>query len=297
MRLTAATIYRDSQASIERAAERLFEYQKQVASGKRITRASDDPAGTATSIAERAELAAVEQYTRTADSVTSRLTVADSALSDIIDRLSQARVSVVAAQGSNKTATEHEAAARTLEGIRDAIRDDLNTSFRGTYIFAGADSTSAPFVESGGTVQPYQGSTTEVQVDIDNARAVTVGIDGSTVSQGGASSDVFAVLDAAIAAARAGDSAALQQADAELRLAFDRVSNVQTRVGTSLAAIEAQHAQFADRRLASLARVSKIEDANLAEAITGMNQADAAYRASLGATSKITQLSLMDYLK
>jgi len=45
------------------------------------------------------------------------------------------------------------------------------------------------------------------------------------------------------------------------------------------------------------ARIAKLEDADLASAITGMTQADAAYRASLSATSRITQLSLMDYLK
>jgi len=44
------------------------------------------------------------------------------------------------------------------------------------------------------------------------------------------------------------------------------------------------------------ARIAKLEDANLATAITGMNQADASYRAALGATGKIPQLSLMDYL-
>jgi flagellin-like hook-associated protein FlgL len=46
-----------------------------------------------------------------------------------------------------------------------------------------------------------------------------------------------------------------------------------------------------------MARISKLENADLASAITGMTQADAAYRASLGATSRMTQLSLMDYLK
>ena len=296
MRITAATIYRDSQASIERASQRLLEFQKQVASGKRISRPSDDPQGTAAAIGERAGVAGVEQYTRTADSVTSRLTVVDTALSDIIDRLTQAQVSIVSAQGSTKTPAEREAAAQTLEGVRQAIFSDLNTSFRGTYLFAGADSTSPPFVMSGNTVSAYQGSTLEVEVDIDEARAITVGTDGSTISQGAAAADVFAVLDSAIAAARAGDTAGLQQAFVDLGAAFDRVSAAQTRVGTSLALIEAQQAQLTDRRLAGMTRVSKIEDANMAEAITGMSQADASYRAALGATSKVTQLSLMDYL-
>jgi flagellin-like hook-associated protein FlgL len=69
------------------------------------------------------------------------------------------------------------------------------------------------------------------------------------------------------------------------------------RVGTSLAAIDAQHLQLTDREIAVRARIASLEDANMAEAITGMNQADAAYRAALGAASRMTQLSLLDYLK
>ena len=297
MRITAATMYRDSQAQIDRAGERLLEYQKQVSSGRRITKPSDDPDGSATAISERSELAAIEQYTRTSDSVASRLTVADTALSDIIDRLSQARVSVVAAKGTPKSPTEREAAAQTLEGARDAILSDLNTSFRGTYLFAGIDSTTPPFVQANGVVQPYQGSTTEVRVDVNETRAVTIGLDGTAITQGGAASDIFSVLDSAIAAARSGDEAGLDRAYADLGAAFDRATNVQTRIGTSLATLEAQQAEFSDRRLTALARVSKLEEANLAEAIMGMTQADQAYRAALGATQKISQLSLMDYLK
>ena len=298
MRMTAATIYRDSAASIERTSEQMLEFQRQVASGKRITRPSDDPQGTATAIGERAGIAAVEQYTRTSDSVTSRLTVMDTTLSDMIDRLSQAQVAVVSAQGSTKTAGQREVAAQMLEGIREALLADLNTSFRGAYLFAGADSTDPPFVaDVNGTVGPYQGSVREVAVDIDENRAVTIGFDGSAIAQGSAATDVFAVLDAASAAARAADGAGLQQALTDLAAVFDRITYSQMRVGTTLAAIDAQQPQLTDRRLAGAARVARVENANLAEAITAMKQAEAAYSAALGATGRITQLSLMDYLK
>ena len=80
MRMTAASVYRDSIASMERTSQRLLEFQEQVQSGKRINRPSDDPDGLAAAIGERAEVAAIEQYTRTGDSVTSRLTVLDTAL-------------------------------------------------------------------------------------------------------------------------------------------------------------------------------------------------------------------------
>lgn len=298
MRITAATIYRDTNASIERAAERLLEFQRQVASGKRISRPSDDPAATASAIAERNGLAGIEQYARTADSATARLSVVDAALSDLIDRLTHAQTSVLSAQGSTKTPFEREVAAQALEGVRQAVLADLNTSFRGTYVFAGANSGTPPFVAApDGSMAPYQGSSQEVSVDVGEHREITIGFDGSRISLGGAAGDVFATLDAAIAAARAGDHAALQQAHVDLQAALDRATAVQMRVGTSLAAIDAQHVQLTERELAARARIASLEDANMAEAITGMNQADAAYRAALGAASHVTQLSLLDYLK
>jgi flagellar hook-associated protein 3 FlgL len=297
MRMTAATVYRDATAAMEQASERLVDFQKQVESGKRITKPSDDPDGMAAAISVRAEVAGVEQYQRTTDSVNSRLMVLDTALSDMVDRLTAAQATVVAAQGSNRTPVQLEAAAQTLEGIKQALVSDLNTSFNGAHLFAGAASTNPPFTITGTTVSAYQGSTSEVSVDLDQTRTATIGFDGSAIAKGNAASDVFAVLDQAIAAARAGDNAGLSQAMAGLNGAFDRVSAAQMKNGANLSAIEALQGQLSDRRLAGKARISKIEDADLAQAVTGMSQADAAYRASLATTTKITQLSLMDYLK
>ncbi len=297
MRMTAATVYRDATAAMEQASERLVEFQKQVETGKRISKPSDDPDGMAAAISVRAEVAGVEQYQRTTDSVNSRLMVLDTALSDMVDRLTAAQATVVAAQGSNRTPVQLEAAAQTLEGIKQALVSDLNTSFNGAHLFAGAGSTNPPFTITGTTVSAYQGSTSEVSVDLDQTRTATIGFDGSAISKGSATDDVFTVLDQAIAAARAGDNAGLSQAMAGLNGAFDRVSAAQMKNGANLSAIEALQGQLSDRRLAGKARISKIEDADLAQAVTGMSQADAAYRASLATTTKITQLSLMDYLK
>jgi len=297
MRMTAATVYRDATAAMEKASERLVEFQKQVETGKRITKPSDDPDGMAAAISVRAEVAGIEQYQRTTDSVNSRLMVLDTALADMVDRLTAAQATVVAAQGSNRSPVQLEAAAQTLEGIKQALVSDLNTSFNGAHLFAGAASTNPPFTITGTTVSAYQGSTSEVTVDLDPTRTATIGFDGSAISKGSAGSDVFTVLDQAIAAARAGDNAGLSQAMTGLNAAFDRVSMAQMKNGANLSAIEALQGQLSDRRLAGKARVSKIEDADLAQAVTGMSQADAAYRASLATTTKITQLSLMDYLK
>lgn len=296
MRITFNSQYRDAAAGLETASDQLIEMQRQVATNKRISKPSDDPSGAATAVTERAQLGTVEQYSRVADSVTSRLNVVDSVLSDVVSKLTAIQSAGHAALGSTKSDSEREALAATLEGIRASLIDDMNTTFHGTYLFAGAKSTTKPYTESGGVVSAYAGSTTEVDVDIAPERAVTVAFNGEAIVKGSAATDLFGELNNLITAVRAGNSTNMQTALTSLGDAFSRATAAQTRVGVEMNAIEAQQAQIEDTKLAGIARLSKIEDANMAEAISGMTRADAAYRAALGAASQSAKLSLLDYL-
>jgi flagellin-like hook-associated protein FlgL len=62
-------------------------------------------------------------------------------------------------------------------------------------------------------------------------------------------------------------------------------------------AIEVQQGRVGALRRASEARIGALEGADMAEAISGMTQAEAAYRAALGAVAATGRVSLMDYLR
>src|SRR3990167_3987769 len=109
MRITFQSQYRDSSASIEKAADRFIEAQRQVSSGKRTAKISDDPTAAATSVAERSNIGQIDRYARAADSVGGRLGVVDTVLSDIVDKLTAARTLALSAQGTAKTAGERDA--------------------------------------------------------------------------------------------------------------------------------------------------------------------------------------------
>lgn len=297
MRATFNSQFRDAQVSLEAASESLIDYQTQVASGKRVNKPSDDPSAASAALKQRAELEGVEQYQRTADSVSARLTVIDTSLSDIVDKLTMAQSAVSAAQGSGKSAAQRDAAARQIESVRSALIDDFNLQFNGVYVFAGTASTTRPFpVDGTGAVTGYAGSTTEVDVDISGESSVTVGFDGSAIAQGSAASDVFAVLSDLATAARSGDGTALTAGFAELQDAFTRATSAQGRVGVGMNAVDGQQTRLTQLKLAGTNRLSKLEDADLSEVITGMSHADAAYQAALGAIGAATKRSLMDYL-
>jgi len=297
MRVTFNTTFRESADSLARNAAELVARQREVSSGRRIHSPSDDPIGTAAAIAERAEMATTDRYRQAADSVVSRLSVVDTALSELSNQTSAAKVSVMSARGSTVSATQREFAAKQLEGVRDAVLSVMNTEFRGTYVFAGNEASTRPYDRAGDVISAYQGGDDPILVDIDRQTAVGVGIPGSGIMQGGDAEDLFAVLDGLIAAARSGDGSALESGIAALDRADARIASAQMSVGTDLADVDVQKQQLDTRHLASLSRLSSLEDANLAQSISAMTKAETAYRAALGAVNSTQQLSLLDYLK
>jgi flagellar hook-associated protein 3 FlgL len=230
--------------------------------------------------------------------VASRLAVFDTVLSDLIVQVERAQVATLSARGSTKAPLQREAAALELEGIRDTIFGDLNTSFNGTHVFSGSASTVPPYTRVGsGPISAYAGSTAEMVVDIDQQRAVKIAFNGQLVTQGSEPQDIFVEFDNLITAVRAGDDAGIAAGVQALQRMFERVSTAQGRVGADLRTIDEHKVRLGELKRASSKRLSALEDTNMAEAITGMAQADAAYRAALGAVNSVTRMSLMDYLR
>jgi flagellar hook-associated protein 3 FlgL len=275
-----------------------MDFQRQVSTGKRIEKPSDDPSATLGSIGEHNETAAIDQYKRTTDTVSSRLAVVDTVLSDLITQLEAAQVASASARGSSKTQVQRDAAANTLEGIRDTIFSDMTTAFNGSYLFSGSNSTVAPYTRpASGPVSAYAGSTNEMLVDVDQQRAVKITFNGQAIAQGSDAQDIFVEFDNLIAAVRAGDEAGIDAGMNALQRMFDRVSTAQGRVGADLRTIDEQKLRLDELKRSSAKRIAALEDTNMAQAISEMAQADAAYRAALGAASTVTKQSLMDYLR
>ena len=298
MRVTFQAAHREATAAINKASERLMEYQRQVSTNKRVERPGDDPSAAAAAAVERARLANVDRYAEAGNSAQARLTVADSALTDLIQQITSAQTTVLASRGTQVTQTRREAYALELEGLRDAMLRDLNTQFRGQYIFGGATGTVQPYTRDGsGVVSSYQASTVEVSVDVHEEHEVQAFFNGDGLTRGVDVDDLFVVMDRAITAARTGDGAALGTAMDDLQRAFERATAFQGRIGSALRTIQDDRSRLSDAARAAKAQLSSLEDANMAEAISGMTEAETVYRAALGSTAQLHNLSLMDYLK
>lgn len=295
MRVTFRAID-EAVSAITVASEQFARAQAQVATGRRLRTASDDPGAALRAIDGRAEIGTLDAYTRSGDTAQARLSVIDGVLTAMVDTLTEAQATVAQARGTTADQSTREALVAKLQGQRDRLASFLNATYRGTYIFSGSQTQTASYALVAGA-WVYQGDAAPVTVGVGAGRSVTTGLDGRAIAQGADTSNVLAAFDSLVAAAQTADEASLEAGMASLGRAFDRAVRAQSQVGADLHGLEKERETLTRFRLAAESRVSKDEDADMAKAISQMTQAQTAYQAALGAVGRASKVSLLDYLR
>ena len=120
--------------------------QEQLASGKRIMNASEDPAGTARTLDITSQLSTIDGYQRNTDAVRSSLSLEESALGSVVNDLQRARELTIQANNATMSASDKQSVAVELASILESLVATANTQdASGAYIFAGYQSDAQPF--------------------------------------------------------------------------------------------------------------------------------------------------------
>ena len=135
----------------------LDQAQQQVATGKRVLKASDDPSSAAQ--AERAimRIERIKSEQRVMDSQRSNLTLAEATLGDSVSALQRVRELVIVAGNGSLDKVQRDGIANEMASLRQSMlayanRQDAN----GLPLFGGLGSTEVPFVDTSSGVN-YQG--------------------------------------------------------------------------------------------------------------------------------------------
>ena len=261
--MTAQRIHAANAKSLGGALEKL-------ATGLRINHGKDDPAGLITSENLRAVLAALDAETRVMQRVDSVANVAESALSEVSNLLSQA-VGLVVASANTAGVSDAERAAYQMElnSIVDAVNRIANTTnFNGDRLLDGTATFNA-----GG-----------IELTIDSAAASNLGatdVDGTTrtladVTSGGALNITDGNLEGALQTIRAAmDQVATQRGSIG---AFQR-NAVQSQITSN---------QIAFENVA--AANSLIRDTDYAKETAALSRAQLLNQSSIGVMSMINFL-------
>ncbi|MEO6895039.1 MAG: flagellar hook-associated protein FlgL [Caldimonas sp.] len=154
MRISTANAFDAGIDALSRRQTDLQSLQEQMTTGKRVAKASDDPAAAAR--AERA-MASVERTVtsqRAVDASKVAMTQTESSLGSAGDLMQQARELMVSAGNGSYTDAERQSIANQIKGLRTQLLTLANQDDgAGTYLFGGQGATQKPFVDAPGGVQ------------------------------------------------------------------------------------------------------------------------------------------------
>lgn len=286
-RSMADSTYANLQASLARSSN----LQEQLSSGKQISKPSDSPSGTSDVLQLKGQRAANAQYVRNADNGIAWLDTADDALQLASSRIIRAREITVAGANGAMSATSRNALAEELQGVRDSLVELSNTQYLGRPVFGGTtagavafDPVTGAYVGDGGAVQRRVGAESSVQVNVDG---VTAFGDGPT--------GIVARLDAVIADLRANTST--QSHVAGIDASHQQLLGAAADVGARTNRIESLQAKAVDSETTLRSAQSQIEDVDLPKTILELQLQSVAYQAALGATARVLQPTLLDFLR
>jgi flagellar hook-associated protein 3 FlgL len=286
----------DNQLSyLTTAAERIDRVQRQLATNRRIDRASDDPSGAALALQYRQSLAFEVQMRRNLENGTAFLNVTEAALGSATDLLQRFRELTVQAANDTLGPSERQGIGAEVNQLIEQLVQVANTSFGGVYIFSGHQ-TNTPAYNVGGTPPAaitWQGDSGERLRRVSTRDVVPVNIIGDHVFR-----DLFDRLIELRNALQSGaPGSQVRPFIAEVDAGLERVLNARAEVGARLNRFEAtiRRSEETDTNLQELR--ASVEDIDIAETIVRFTAAQNALEAALGAIGRTANLSLLNFLR
>ena len=178
MRISTSNSYASSLDSLMNRQTTLSTTQEQMTSGKRVNRASDDPAAAARSERALASERRSVASQRAVDASSTAMTLTESALGDAGSLLQQAREAMVSAGNATFSDAERATVGDQLADLRAQLLSVANRSDgSGNHLFGGQGALQAPFADLPGGVQ-YQGTAGPSQAASGEALPLT--LDGTS---------------------------------------------------------------------------------------------------------------------
>jgi flagellar hook-associated protein 3 FlgL len=291
-RVTQRSISNNAMIGLQASITRLGAVQQQLTSGKLISKPSDSPSGTVTALQLRSESRAYSQYSRNAQDGVSWLNTLDSTLSDSISQVSRVRdLTVQGLSTGTGTVEGREALATEIDQLKQSLISNGNKTYLGRPVFGGTTSGATAYDASG----TFVGDTTPVTRTLGPGATTRVDVSGPEAF-GTGTAQLFTILSD-ISNHLRNDPSSLSGDLTRLDAASVRMQNAQADVGARTSRVEQLQQNAEDQILNLKSSLSLVENVDLPKTIMDLQLQQTAYQAALGATSKVIQPSLMDFLR
>lgn len=268
---------------------------QEMSTGRRVNIPSDDPTVAAVLVGNHSRADQADQFLRSISGIQAELQTADSTLNSVV--LALQRAISLGVQGANGTLSDANRASLVgeLQGLQQQLTSLANTTFQGSFIFAGTETRTQPFVAD--ATQPsgvrYDGNAGVNSVAVGDGFNVQFNLPGSQLFMA-AGGNVFQAMHDLILSLQ--NNAGIDVAVAGVRQAFDQVSAQRVFYGNSMNQLSAQQTFLNNSKLALSEQENQIGGADLAAAASRLVNAENARNAALAAAARISGTTLFDFL-
>ena len=293
--ISTGLFYNRSTASMQKLQAQFDRLNEQVSTGKKLLAPSDDSIGyQRLQVIARANADGVQDASNV-KLAQATLQQAGSSLSQMTERLQRASELVLQGKNGTNSDTAKAAIATELEGILESIVSLANgRDARGMPMFGGQDIGAAVTPGAGGALSFAEGKAAAMPIGDGQQVEVTVNAKDFLAVQN--SGDLGSAIAAMVAALRAGETIPTDAADTLAAIA-DQVTATQASLGAREVRVDLHAAQLKTAADDREVMRSGIEDADPTETIVQLQKTMTILQATQASFSKLSSLSLFDYLR
>src|SRR5699024_3553229 len=291
MRVTQSMLQNNMLNNLFKSQANMDKYLKQITSGKKINRPSDNPVIAMKGINYRTEVTESEQYIRNTTEVWNWFDHSD----DVLGKSTKAmqRMEELANQAANGTNTQDElnSIKKEVEQLKEQMIEMANTQVSGKYIFNGTDTDQKPIQD--GKIITEAGREEMVKIEVCKG----INMDVNVRPEGVFDQELFDHIDGFITALEAGDDDELNNSLGNLQESSSNIIQARAELGARMNRLELIEDRLENQVVIVKDTMAKNEGVEFEEAVTNLLTQEVIHRAALSAGSKIIQPSLVDFLR
>ncbi|HWJ77424.1 MAG TPA: flagellar hook-associated protein FlgL [Niallia sp.] len=295
MRVTQSMVSANSLRNISNSYNKLATLNNQVASGKKITKPSEDPVVAMKGMYYRSNLNQVEQYKRNLSELHLWMDNSEAGIEQATSGLDRVRELLLQGKNDTNSIDERAAISKEIAQIKEDIVNVANTQVNGKYIFHGSDVSNA--LVTAGSPPQVAGNVTDpainnYSVEVSQGITMKANINPSTFNQ-----ETFNVLQDIEDKMANNDTEGLDELLVRLDNVINSMNSERAELGARSNRLEMVESRIDSQEVMANKVLSDNEDVDMEVAITQLSVQESVHNAALSVGARLIQTSLIDFLR
>jgi len=294
MKISTAQFFRTNSEAMSKGQFEVSSLQAKLGAGTQITSPSDDSSKANLISRFQSSLERQGVYKQNIESAKTRLASEETALTSITTVFQ--RASEIAVMGANGTMAVEDRAilgAEIGELRKELVRLGNTRDVNGEYIFAGNRINSPAYVEDGNGDVAYMGDFGRLSVNVSDTRSMAINTLGNELLR----PEEFSAMLSLEQGLKTNDVSSVQTSIGKLKDSSDRISVSFGSMAGRFAALNSQAELLEDTSLRIQQIISENKDLDYAKAITELSKESLALQALQASFTKISQLTLFNFMR